>query len=145
MYERWFNSSDTDYVICKEFINRSASLLSNKCFDCTSLAQCGMYHISVDPDGFVYPCSTFSSNKKWRYGNINNKSLSAIMHSKVAKETLNRKIDQFCIKCKWQSNCNGGCYSRAHNLFKTIHHRDYYCASFKKIYSYIEKKLANEQ
>ncbi len=145
MYDKWIDALDSQYVFCKEFVNRSASMLSNKCLDCTSLSQCGNCHISVDPEGFVYPCSTFSPKKKWSYENINEDSLTNMMNNSVAAEACNREKDFFCQKCKWQSICNGGCPSRAYNFFKTIHRRDYYCPSLKKIFLHISNKMKDKK
>lgn len=143
LYDKWFESKNDNYISCKEFINKSASVVSNMPLDCTSVSQCSLYNISIDPHGDVYPCSTFSSKKEWCYGNINEKELSEIMLSSSAEKITKRKINDNCLKCQWRNICNGGCYSRAYNYFNTIHTKDYYCLAFKQIFSHISKKINN--
>ncbi len=145
MYDKWLETSNSQYIFCKEFVNRSASMLSKKSLDCTSLKQCGNCHIAVDPEGFVYPCSTFSPKKKWSYGNVDENNIIDMMDNHVSKEACSRKTDPVCQKCKWQNICNGGCPSRSYNFFKSIHRRDYYCPSLKKIFFHISKKMEDKQ
>lgn len=141
MYDKWFYAKENRYIFCKDFVNKSVTLLNGICIDCASTEQCAQDNISIDPEGFVYPCGTFSAKKEWRYGNINDDVLSDIMNTGIAVQARNRKKDDYCKKCEWEKVCHGGCYSRAANFFGTINRRDYYCPSLKRIYKHINTKL----
>lgn len=76
-----------------------------------------------------------SADLKWRYGNINDATI---------KVALSKKIHPSCLKCKWQSVCNGGYITRAAKFFGDISERDYYCPSLHKIYDHIEKRIKED-
>lgn len=128
-------------MYCTDFVYKSAAILAGRDSDCIGMIQCARGNISIDPDGFVYPCATYSADPAWCYGNIVEKDLEVLMQSKAAVNANNRVEDPHCTHCKWKKVCNGGCPSRAYKFYGTANTRDYYCPSLYKIYEHIEKRL----
>jgi uncharacterized protein len=141
LYNKWFKLDKEQYVFCTDFVYKSANVLSGCSRDCISMKQCAESNISIDPQGNVYPCATFSAKKDFCYGNICCDSLSNLLSNELAYKLKNRKIPDGCHLCRWLPSCNGGCYSRAYNFYGDINTKDYYCPSFKKIYNHIYKTL----
>ncbi len=76
--------------------------------------------ISINYDGFVYPCSIARDFKLIQMGNIFDKSISKIIDdfcgTEVAKRLLNYKSNnqiEKCRKCMNKEKCNQGCRIRA--------------------------------
>lgn len=146
MYDKWFASQQDQYIYCREFVHKSASILCGYGVeDCMAMKCCTDQVISIDADGSVYPCSTFSQHSAWKLGNINFDHLNKIMSQEATRAFYQRKTDPLCEKCNWQAVCYGGCCSRAEKFSGTIDNRDYYCPSFKKIYAHISKKLIEQK
>jgi uncharacterized protein len=134
MYDRWFYAKDEDYVFCTDFVYKSTAILAGRDSDCIGMIQCARGNISIDPDGYVYPCATYSADETWLYGNIVEQDLEVLMQSTAATKANNRVEDPHCTECKWKKVCNGGCPSRAYKFYGTADTRDYYCPSLYKIY-----------
>jgi uncharacterized protein len=141
MFDRWFYSSNEQNVYCTDFVYKAAAILAGRDSDCIGMKQCGQGNISIDPDGYVYPCATYSADSTWLYGNILENDLEDLMKSSAATSAMNRVEDPHCTDCKWRKVCNGGCPSRAYKFYGTANTRDYYCPSLYKIYDHIEKRL----
>jgi uncharacterized protein len=141
MFDRWFDENDENHVFCTDFIYKSAAILAGRDTDCIGMKQCGSGNISIDPDGFVYPCATYSADNNWLYGNIMKSDLEELMKTPAASKAINRTEDPHCTECKWRNVCNGGCPSRAYKFYGTSDTRDYYCPSLYRIYEHIEKRL----
>lgn len=141
MYDKWFGSSNEDYIYIMDFALKTKAILHGKPADCVGLAYCATSNISVDPEGDVYACASLSGLEDTKWGNINDNKIAEIMHSKVAQDYRNRQVDPECSKCKWQHVCHGGCLARSYKFAHDIHKRDYYCPSLYKIYEHIEKSL----
>ncbi|MDF4635223.1 MULTISPECIES: dynobactin maturation radical SAM/SPASM protein DynA [Vibrio harveyi group] len=140
LYDYWFYDEET--VHCSDFVNKSAGIL-NKCgADCVAILDCSRSVISVDHNGDVYPCATMSPDPNWLYGNIADSDLITLFASDNANRARNRQSDNNCIHCRWRTNCNGGCMSRADKFFDSINVRDYYCPGLFRIYEHIAKRLS---
>lgn len=144
MYNRWFYAGNSDYVYCSDFVFKTAAVLTGTPKDCIGVGKCSFENVSVNPEGFVYPCATLTEDIKWQYGNINYSTLEELMKSPAAQHALSRKTHSGCTKCKWQHICNGGCVARAVKFHGEIDARDYYCPSLYKIYEHIEKCVKSE-
>lgn len=144
MFDLWFDSPKEKYIYCSDFAFKTRAILEGRPQDCIGLKNCSSAHISTDPDGYVYPCATLSSNSKWCYGNIVEKPLADLLKSEPARSAKNRTIDPHCVSCKWQHVCHGGCMQRADKFYGTHNTRDYYCDSLYRIYEHIESRVRNE-
>ena len=123
---------------------KTRAILAGNPVDCIGLKSCASSNVSIDPIGDVYPCATLSGDKNTQYGNINQKTLSQILSSNLAKSYRGRATDPKCATCKWQYVCNGGCHARAYKFFGDHNIRDYYCPSLFRIYEHIESKLVSK-
>lgn len=144
MFDKWYYANPDEYVYCSDFGTKSAAILSGSPTDCIGQTQCSRNNISTDPDGYVYPCATLSSNLEWNYGNINDVDLATLMQSAPAQKAQNRQEDPHCTHCKWRHVCHGGCLSRATKFYGTIDTRDYYCPSLYRIYEHVESRLRQQ-
>lgn len=145
MFDKWYYANEDHYVYCSDFGAKASAILSGKPTDCIGQEYCARNNISIDPDGYVYPCATLSANDEWNYGNINDQTLAELMQSKPAEIVKNREEDPHCVECKWRHVCHGGCLSRATKFYGTVNTRDYYCPSLYEIYDHIEKRLHEQQ
>lgn len=141
LYDRWFDASRDAYVYGSDFGFKTKAILSGRPADCIGSKNCSEHNVSTDPEGYVYPCATMSSDPDWVYGNLTSSTMREILASAPAMEARTRKQDPHCDTCKWQHVCHGGCVSRANKFFGDIHTRDYYCPSLYRMYEHVESRL----
>ncbi len=103
--------------------------------NCTMHETCDSY-VVVEYNGDVYPCDFFVEND-WRLGNVNVDSWSEIArkqrrYSFATKKTL---AHPECQVCEYQSICHGGCPKFRHGPHRRFDDLDYFCQSYKMIYS----------
>jgi len=143
IFDKWLHNQDSKHVHCSDFAFRAGSVLCGSPLDCISQKNCAKENISVDPDGFVYPCATFSSHSHLRYGNVNQQTIEEMMQGELAIKLRNKKDHPSCLECPWHKICYGGCMARAFKFFGNEETKDYYCPSLKKIYAHVSRKLKN--
>lgn len=141
MFDRWFDSPDSDYAQCTDFVRKSRAILGGRPSDCIGQEQCSSHHVSTDPDGNVYPCATLSADPEWCYGNLSTSTLGELLDTPLAQRAAHRQMDPHCAECKWLHVCHGGCMSRSIKFYGTHDTRDFYCPSLYRIYDHVERRL----
>lgn len=107
--------------------------LSKRPFGCFA----GYNGIAVMPNGDIYPCARFGTNKEYKYGNVLDK-LNYNQYMKVNNEVYLNPIEfEKCKQCKLYNYCNAGCtYSEIKNNKQPL---DSIC----KLYHIIYKESLN--
>ncbi|GEM_PF-2468314 len=93
--------------------------------------------VAIDPSGDVYPCDEFCGEKKFRGGNIAQKSLEEIKKSGSFKRVRSIKKNKKCSSCVWYHYCTGGCPSKTYYNTGSFKNVSAYCGYYKKIIPYI--------
>ena len=95
--------------------------------------------ISIDYEGFIYPCSIARDYKLFPIGNINNDSLENIIDNFVKSDDSNIFFEykgnnqiQKCVNCSKNNECNQGCRMRAYKFNGDFFSHDPFCC---KIYN----------
>ncbi len=104
---------------------------------------CGWEVVSVDTDGYVYPCDSFAGIEDMRIGNIAEDGLEKILKSEKAKNfyEVANTIPKECESCGYLKYCFGGCvYHRYYNS-KNPEEKTYYCEAYKKIFKYLKTQI----
>lgn len=104
---------------------------------------CGWDVISIDSDGDVYPCDSFTGNEDMRMGNIASDGLEKIYSSKKNRDfyEVANTIPKGCDSCLYLEYCFGGCLY--HRYFKSgnLSAKTYYCMAYKNIFRYLKQTL----
>jgi uncharacterized protein len=102
---------------------------------CCSAPNCGNKFFLLQYDGEVYSCPRGQSSKAYRYGNIFEDSIEAVIkngYNQIAFSENRLGIDEACLECEYFSYCNLGCtFVRSENQTN----KSYTCALQKQIYS----------
>ena len=138
LYELYYNTNSK--IVIREFDNatrRIIKYIQNSC-DLKCRNNCGCY-LTFSPNGNVDFCDDYIDNKEHQpIGNIKNQSLVEIVESDGYKKTRKNVMDiveKKCLKCDVRYLCKGGC---ARN---DIGGDNFFCGTYKKLYSHIEKKV----
>jgi uncharacterized protein len=126
------------------FDNLAEALAGQKPGTCTMHETCDSY-VVVEHNGDVYPCDFFVE-QSWRLGNVMVDSWSEIARKQkryqfAANKTLPHAE---CSRCEYEAICHGGCpKSRVgpHGRFEDL---DYFCDSYKMVFSKTAKPLRDE-
>jgi len=105
--------------------------------------RCGQVLLSFEPNGDVWLCDWPFGCEKYRFGNILEMDLGAILNSENYINFLKTKskINKGCGNCQWYLFCQGGCtYFRT---FKNGRVEDgvYDCAGMKRIFKYVTNRF----
>jgi len=110
---------------------------------CVLDADCTRGVIGIGPDGRVSQCDTWRGNDLCdNFGNM----LSADSMQDIFEHPNRRRLSERwrsltnCLKCKWWRVCGGGCPRRAVDAFGTIEHKDYYCETYRMLFSAIASR-----
>ena len=143
LFDVWFY--DKPAIKLDPFDDMIASLLTNKAFGCNYSESCQSSFISIGPQGDIYPCGRFDGNGEFYLGNINTDDLTEVLTSE-RREWLRRRIERVeeCQPCEYRQICNSGCMHNAYMQTGNIDTRDYYCASYKILFSHIQKRVEAE-
>jgi uncharacterized protein len=121
------------------------SLIGNVAFDenkgiCLFSENCQEGFICVTQNGDVYPCGRFDGSANWKYGNIMVANLDRILESPARNILLKRnaQANSVCKKCRFIKSCYGGCMNNGFTRRGNPMDRDFYCAGYKELFSYIE-------
>lgn len=120
---------------CVETIYKYATKPSNICHRC-NIFPIG---ISINYEGFVFPCSIARDYKLFPFGNINDTPLEDIINNFVKSEKSdmffnyesNKQIEK-CSMCSKNKECNQGCRMRAFKFNGNMLSHDPFCC---KIYN----------
>lgn len=94
--------------------------------------------ISVNPNGDVFPCDGFKSEKDFVIGNIVKEDLKTMLSKDWVCTMKNRtaKDIEKCSKCLFRAMCCSCCYS-AYGAYGTIYREDPHCYDRKKIFLFL--------
>jgi uncharacterized protein len=145
LFDMWFYDSNAKIEI-SNFMDAMKSASFGHHFGCLySGDSCGKSYISVSPNGDVYPCSRFTSEAKFKLGNINNETIEEMFQKPVFMDFGARRASlEGCNDCEFKKICNGGCTSRAYSFHGTINKPDYYCKSTQMLFAHIRDVLDQE-
>jgi uncharacterized protein len=124
------------------------SVSSGKGGMCT-FGNCLGSYMAVGPDGSVYPCQRFTGDERFRLGSVADHP-DSLRESTVWSEFSRRQeqIDSACAGCEFLDICRGGC---PYNVLAAGgqssfdgHLRDPYCAAYRRIFSEITDRAADE-
>jgi uncharacterized protein len=106
-------------------------------------------YLAVGPDGAIYPCQRFAGKAEYVLANVNNQTtLHGMETTPLWQLFLNREkhVAEECGDCGYFTACKGGCPYNAlaagNGHFKSL--RDPHCESYKKIFSSISQRAAEE-
>lgn len=141
-FEQWW--PDRRKMRIRFFDNLAESLAGQKPGSCTMHETCDSYCV-VEYNGDIYPCDFFVESP-WRLGNIMIDGWGEIArkvkrYSFAAKKTLAHPT---CQMCEYQSICHGGCPKFRHGPHKRFEDLDYFCQSYKMIFSRAVGPLRDE-
>jgi uncharacterized protein len=126
------------------FDNLAEALAGVKPGSCNLHETCDSY-VVVEYNGDVYPCDFFVEGG-WKLGNINLDSWSEIARRRrryefAATKTIPREE---CARCEWLAICHQGCPKFRHAPHRRFGDLDYFCLSYKMIYSKATGPLRKE-
>jgi len=105
--------------------------------------------LAVGPDGAIYPCQRFAGKAEFVLANVNDEtSLHAMQTTPLWQLFLHREkhVAEECGDCRFFSACKGGCPYNAlaagNGNFNSL--RDPHCESYKKIFTSISHRAAEE-
>ncbi|MDX2181653.1 MAG: anaerobic sulfatase maturase [Bryobacteraceae bacterium] len=133
MFDLWW--PDRRKMRIRFFDNIAEALAGQKPGSCTMHETCDSYCV-VEYNGDVYPCDFFVEGG-WKLGNITLDSWPEIArrtkrYSFAQKKTL---AHPECQVCEYSSICHGGCPKFRHGPQRRFEDLDYFCQSYKMIYS----------
>jgi uncharacterized protein len=143
LFDRWFE--DGSDVHLDPFEELLGNMLTGIPWGCNYSETCQRSFISVGPTGSIYPCGRFDGVEGFYLGDINSDDLATVLDSETRRHLATRaeRIEE-CKPCDYRQICNSGCMHNAYMAGGRIDSRDYYCASYRLLFSHIEKKLTDE-
>ena len=141
VFKIWYNDGNP-YISIRFFDNMLSVYVNREAELCTHRIACPKTFI-LEHNGDAYPCD-FYIHPDWKLGNIGTHSLDEILASPIHDKFLKMKpqLPEKCKVCSWKHLCHGGCprnrrWSAADSEFDV----DYFCSSFKHIYSYAHERM----
>lgn len=145
LFDKWYYDKDTKISIdpLDEMIG---NIYSKDTKSCNFSNNCQESFVSIGPQGDIYPCGRFDGIQEFKLGNINKDSLNEILDSDLRKSLLSRNHLDIagCAKCEYGDICHGGCMHNAYMHTGNIMDKDYYCQSYKMIFSHIKNEISKE-
>lgn len=117
------------------FDNIAEALAGQKPSTCTMHESCDSYAV-VEYNGDVYPCDFFVE-QRWKLGNIQHESWTEIARRQTRFNFAAKKsiAHPECQVCDYASICHGGCPKFRHGAHGKFEDLDYFCQSYKAIFS----------
>lgn len=145
LFDRWFYEKKIGIEV-KPLSSILESFISNKPKVCHFDRSCRDQFISIDVNGDVYPCGRFNGVTQYWLGNIHEENLLNILNSTKHVHMKQNSLDAVgsCNTCEYINLCNSGCMHNAYMRNKRNTQRDYYCPSYKILFSHIQYALENE-
>lgn len=142
MFDLWW--PDRRKFRIRFFDNLAEALAGMKPGSCTLHETCDSY-VVVEHNGDVYPCDFFVE-RDWKLGNINLDSWTEIARRKKRYEFAGNKTipHDECRQCEWLSICHQGCPKFRHAQHRRFDDLDYFCQSYKMIYTKSVEPLSKE-
>jgi uncharacterized protein len=143
LFDRWFYQ--TEFTISVEPLNEIlGNLLTENPISCNFGTGCKDRILSIGSNGDVYPCGRFDGVNEFRIGNINEDNLMEILMKKQQNPYSRDSKQASCKKCDYQKICNGGCMYSGYMKRGEIEDKDFYCPSYKILFSHLSKALKSE-
>src|SRR3989338_3918503 len=143
LFDIWLH--DRSPIRLDPFDDLIEGLLTRESLVCSYSVSCQNHFISVGPQGNIYPCDKFVDTPGFYMGNINTDDLNEVLTSERRKWLRDRaeRIHE-CLPCEYRPICNAGCMHNAYMQTGDIDTRDYYCASYKLLFSHVKKMVEAE-
>lgn len=141
IFDRWYNEN-TSTIKIDPFDELIGNLLTRRPWGCNYSTSCQTSFISISPQGEIYPCGRFEGISEFKLGNINYDVLADVLNSAKRRKLAERasRIES-CKKCDYNNICNSGCMHNAYMQRGNIDDKDYYCASYKILFTHIKKVI----
>ncbi len=133
IFDLWW--PERQHIGVRFFENIAEALAGRKPGTCTMHESCDSYAV-VEYNGDVYPCDFFVE-KPWKLGNIEMDSWAEIARRQrragfAAKKSVPHAE---CMVCEYQNICHGGCPKLRHGPNHRFEDLDWFCGSYKQIFS----------
>ncbi len=99
--------------------------------------------VSADIHGDIYTCHRWNGNPEFKIGNFAERELELEKYERFKSRPKVLRATK-CRECRWVRFCNGGCMANAYAANRSIFTRDYFCQSFRIIFSELEKSSPPE-
>ncbi|MFZ7947076.1 MULTISPECIES: anaerobic sulfatase maturase [Bacillaceae] len=140
-FDYWYNNGETRSSIrffdemLNVYVNREPGL-------CIHRAACPQT-IILEQNGDAFPCDFFI-HPDWKIGNVGIHSIDEILAHPLYDKFLSMKpnLPEPCKTCEWKKLCHGGCpRNRKWGPDLATSEVDYFCSSYKQIYSYADERM----
>lgn len=140
-FDYWYNNGEPRTSIrffdemLNVYMNRDPGL-------CIHRAQCPQT-IILEQNGDAFPCD-FYIHPDWKIGNVATHSIEEILSNPLYDTFLKMKptLPDPCKTCQWKKLCHGGCpRNRKWDADRSASEVDYFCSSYKQVYSYADKRM----
>lgn len=140
LFDIWMNTNNPKIRI-RNLYHIMKGLLEGEPSLCEYSGHCHLF-LTIEFDGSVSSCDSFPI-KQYYMGNINNESLDEIVSSVGYKSFSSdiAKTKNSCPECQWWKVCHGGCMRYSYSFEKEIWHKNIFCDSKKKLFSYMAKRI----
>ena len=141
VFDLWFEENNPNIHI-RTFENILTGLLGGEPTLCKFAGTCSKF-LTVQPNGDIYPDDNYTCYDELRFGNLLTTSLDEILmgdrYQTFAQDVMVKKSQ--CTACKWYSLCNGGCSYRRYMLNHSFYDKEYFCDTWKLLFSYVSKQV----
>lgn len=140
-FDIWYNDGNPNLSV-REFDNILSVYANHGAELCVHRDSCPKTMI-LEQNGDAYPCDFFI-HSDWKLGNVGSHSLDELLSSSIYDEFLKMKpsLPEACKSCQWLHLCHGGCpRNRTWHKTEAAVDVDYFCQSYKQIYSYTHNKM----
>ena len=143
LFDIWF--TDGSKVGIDPFDEFIRTTITDESRECSYTGRCQYNFISVGPQGDIYPCGRFDGISYFKFGNINTDNLVEVLTStkRVHLQGRASRISE-CQPCEYKKICNSGCMDNAYSATGNIDSKDYYCPSYKMLFSHIGERVKQE-
>lgn len=142
IFDLWWPERRKMRIRC--FDNIAEALAGQKPGTCTMHETCDSY-VVVEYNGDIFPCDFFVE-KDWKLGNINLDSWAEIARRQRRFNFAQKKTIAHpeCQVCEYSSICHGGCPKFRQGQRGDFGDLDYFCSSYKMIFSKAVGPLTKE-
>jgi uncharacterized protein len=138
-FDNWYNYGDPEISI--QFFDHLLLMYVHEMASLCIHGDTCPTHIILEQNGDAYPCDFFM-NEKFKLGNGASDSLASLLDNEVREKfnLLKPAIPKQCRNCLYLKFCHGGC---PRNRIKNNgeHGSEYFCESYKQIFSYAHEKM----
>lgn len=103
-------------ILIRDFETVARKIMNKYCKNMCSEVPCGAgrEHITLNYDGKVYICDTFTDNTKYCIGDIQIHHIKEMLESPILSEFYQRSLDnnRICNRCSMRKYCLVGCIGK---------------------------------